>query len=166
MRTNARIYVMRAPDGALKLGHSVNPERRAKQLGNPDLVHQTDVIEQAERIERLAHRVLALHGKHLRDEWFEASLEDAMKAIDIATRQAENKELALGGKLKIGRPPKDEGAKYARINIRAPQWLMDAIRRIQEEEFARNRPKDAADVIRDLLAEALEQRGLRADGNL
>lgn len=97
MKTNARIYIMRAEDGSLKLGHSKNPEERAKWVGKPvEIVHQTDVIEQVERIERLAHRVLALHGKHIRGEWFEARLEDALLAIEIATRQAENAELPLG----------------------------------------------------------------------
>lgn len=106
MKTNARIYVMRAEDGSLKLGHSKNPEERAKWIGRPvEIVHQTDVIEQVERIERLAHRVLALHGKHIRGEWFEAKLEDALLAIEIATRQAENAELALGGSVAWNRPP-------------------------------------------------------------
>lgn len=100
MKTNAHIYVMKAEDGTLKLGHSVAPTRRAKELDRPvEIVHQTDVVEQAERIERLAHRILALHGRQIKGEWYEATLEDAIVAIEIATRQAENQELALGGKL-------------------------------------------------------------------
>jgi hypothetical protein len=91
---------MKAEDGSLKLGHSVAPAKRAKQLDRPvEIVHQTDVVEQAERIERLAHRILALHGRQIKGEWYEATLEDAIIAIEIATRQAENQELALGGKL-------------------------------------------------------------------
>lgn len=106
MKTNARIYVMRAEDGSLKLGHSKNPEERAKWIGRAvEIVHQTDVIEHVERIERLAHRVLALHGKHIRGEWFEAKLEDALLAIEIATRQAENAELPLGKSVAWNRPP-------------------------------------------------------------
>lgn len=101
MKTNAKIYVMRAEDGTLKLGHSVDPERRAKQVGRAvEVVHETDVLEQVERIERLAHRVLALHGRHIRGEWFEASLDEAVRAIEIATRQAEQQELVLGGDLR------------------------------------------------------------------
>ena len=70
MRTNARIYVMRADDGTLKLGHSKDPERRRKEIRRAvEIVHITDVIQHVERIERLAHRVLALHGKHLRGEF-------------------------------------------------------------------------------------------------
>lgn len=97
MKTYAKIYVMQADDGTLKLGHSKSPATRAKQLGrHVTIVHETDVVEHAEQIERLAHRVLALHGKHLRGEWFEASLSDAITAIDIATKQAEAEELPLG----------------------------------------------------------------------
>ena len=84
MRTNARIYVMQADDGTIKLGHSKDPERGRKELDVPvTIVHQTDVVEQAERIERLAHRVLALHGGHIRGEWFKATIDAAISAIDI-----------------------------------------------------------------------------------
>ena len=107
MRTNAKVYVVRAEDGTLKLGHSKDPINRAKDIRpKVEIVHQTDVLDQAEKIERLAHRVLALHGTHLRGEWFEASLDEAIAAIDIAIRQAEGSELPLGGKLKQReRPP-------------------------------------------------------------
>lgn len=61
MKTNARLYVMKATDGRLKLGHSKAPFMRAKQIGKVvAVVHETDVYQHAERIERLAHRVLAL----------------------------------------------------------------------------------------------------------
>lgn len=33
MKMNARIYVMQAQDGMIKLGHSRNPVERAKQVG-------------------------------------------------------------------------------------------------------------------------------------
>lgn len=50
MKMNARIYVMQAQDGMIKLGHSRNPVERAKQVGRAvDVVHQTDVIEQVEQ---------------------------------------------------------------------------------------------------------------------
>ena len=100
MKTNAKVYVMVDGEGRIKLGHSVNPAARSKQMPRPvTLVHETDVIEQAERVERLAHRILALHGTHLRGEWFEASIDDALHAIELAVKQAENEELALGGML-------------------------------------------------------------------
>lgn len=100
MKTNAKVYVMVDGEGRIKLGHSNNPARRSKQMVRPvTLVHETDVIEEAERVERLAHRILALHGKHLRGEWFEATVCDAIAAIEIAVRQAEQEELALGGRL-------------------------------------------------------------------
>ena len=60
VRTNAKVYVVRAEDGTLKLGHSKDPINRAKDIRpKVEIVHQTDVLDQAEKIERLAHRVLA-----------------------------------------------------------------------------------------------------------
>lgn len=104
MRTNAKVYLMQAKDGTLKLGHSRCPEKRAREIWcQPELVFQTDVLKCAERIERLAHRVLVLHGKHLKGEWFAATIEDGINAIEIAVRQAENEELPLGGSLTAGR---------------------------------------------------------------
>lgn len=113
MRTNAKVYVMRADDGTIKLGHSRNPHTRARHIGRPVLVvHETPVLEHAEKIEKLAHRVLALHGKHLLGEWFESTLEEAVRAIEIAIKQADSEELELGGVLKPRKarcpaPPRD-----------------------------------------------------------
>lgn len=133
MRTNAKIYVMRAEDGTLKLGHSVDPARRSKEVGRVvEIVHETDIIEHVERIERAAHRVLALHGKHLRGEWFEATLDDAINAIEIATRQAERQELELGGKLKTVK--QTGGRSTGQLNIRVDSEIMDAIDEIRASQ--------------------------------
>lgn len=125
MKTNARIYVMRAADGTIKLGHSKDPETRAKQVGRPvEIVHQTDVIEHVERIERIAHRVLALHGRHIRGEWFEATVADAVSAIEAAVKQAEGAELPLTGHLKHW--TRKRGERKA-ILVKLPPKLVDEI---------------------------------------
>jgi len=141
---------MRANDGTIKLGHSVCPERRAKQLGVPvDIVHQTDVIELAEKVERLAHRILALYGKHLRGEWFEASLEDAIQAIEIATQQAEGEQLPLGGTCSGGRRER----KYTDVALSIP--LQNNLKeRIQELAKADHRSVSA--YIRLILEKHIE----------
>mgnify|MGYP000877176242 CR=1 FL=1 len=131
MRRNARIYIMKDRDGRLKLGHSVNPERRAKVLGNPEIVYQTDVLDEVERIERLAHKVLALHGTHIRAEWFDASVEAAITAIQIARNQAECRELPLGGKLKKFGGPKPIGGKILRLQV--PQRVLDMVDSVKSE---------------------------------
>ena len=101
MRTNAKVYVMRAVDGALKIGHSRDPMKRAKQLDREvEIVHETEVLEHAERTERLAHRVLSLRGCHIRGEWFRADLQDAILAIETAMAQSSGAQLALGGRLR------------------------------------------------------------------
>lgn len=133
MKTNAKLYVMRAEDGSIKLGYSSDPARRAKQFGRPvEILHETDVIEHVDKIEKLAHRVLALHGSHLRGEWFEATLADALLAIEIATRQAENQELSLGGKLKRSgyMTPRPAG-ELVQINIRVDDDVLAAVEDIR-----------------------------------
>jgi hypothetical protein len=125
-------------EGRIKLGHSVNPAARSKQMPRAvTVVHETDVIEQAERVERLAHRILALHGTHLRGEWFEASIDDALHAIEIAIRQAEQEELALGGRLD-GRAD-IEISVYTPISVRLSDenraWL---VRKADEEDRSLN----------------------------
>lgn len=135
MKTNARIYIMVDNEGRIKLGHSVNPTARSKQMPRPvTLVHETDVIEQAERVERLAHRILALHGTHLRGEWFEASIDDALHAIEIAVKQAECEELALGGRLDGRADIETSAQKYPLFNFRADPETLEALDRLRRDE--------------------------------
>jgi hypothetical protein len=95
MKTNARIYVMDAGDGTVKVGHSRDPDGRAKQIGGVTVIHSTPLVEQAELIERTAHRLLKLSGKHIRGEWFRASLSEAISAIERAERIASGHEMPL-----------------------------------------------------------------------
>lgn len=153
MKTNAHIYVMRANDGTLKLGHSRNPESRAKQIGRPvEVVHQTDVIEQVERIERLAHRVLALHGRHIKGEWFEATLEQAILAIEVATKQAEGQEFALGAVL--GRPDLPARREAPVISLRIPIGIKTVLATLAKRER-----RSLANMITVALEEYIERHG-------
>lgn len=100
---SACIYVLQDITGRIKLGISKHPIRRSRNFGpGVELVATTDMFDEAPVVEKLAHRVLALHGKHLRGEWFLATVDDALKAIEIARRQAARIELPLGGQLKGG----------------------------------------------------------------
>lgn len=131
MKTNAKLYVMADAAGMVKLGHSRNPSKRSKQIGKGiTLLHETDVLEQAERIERLAHRVLALHGRHLRGEWFEATLEQAIEAIEIAVKQAANEELSLGGKMEV--PWKFLDDSFS-LGLRVSRATRDGLKQIAKE---------------------------------
>ena len=175
MAEPAHIYIMRAPNGALKVGFSINPEQRRRSLGaDIALVHTTDVIEDARRVEGLAHRLLVLNGKPIKGEWFEASLEAAIDAVEAAIKQAEGLELVLGGDFvrhglsaemipktppnpewkRLGRPPKGDATMMERINIRIPPAMM---RKIEEITSSRIDKPDKAVVIRELLAVALER---------
>lgn len=98
MRT-AQLYVMRRGD-LVKLGVSCNPERRRREIGSDvELLFVSRPVDDADRVERLAHRVLVLHASHERGEWFRASLSDAKRAIKVAIRQAVGVELELGGRV-------------------------------------------------------------------
>ena len=58
-------------------------------------------------------------------------------------------------KIRRGRPPKNDETMLERINIRAPSRLMDKVRAIQAERLD---GPDTAQVVRELLAEAVEAR--------
>lgn len=152
MRTNAKIYVMRDGNGLLKLGMSADPHRRAREIGKGiSVVHETDSFDRAEEIERLAHKVLALHGKHIRGEWFEAELDGAIEAIAIAVRQAEELELPLGGRLRRSTSRRDVAIR-GQISVRDENGEMEAL--IDDlRRWAGYPTPSKADVIRDALRE-------------
>ena len=112
------------------------------------------VIEHAERIERLAHRVLALHGKHLRGEWFEATIKDAVVAIEIATRQAEGEELNLGGCLRIVAETKDK-----QTSLRLSEATLSSLDQLRRDEA--DLPT-RAEMIRRLIERAVTKRPTRS----
>lgn len=98
MRQNAQVYILQAEDGTIKVGHSVNPEKRMHQLGRSGLkvVHASGMIVDAEKVERAAHKLLKLAGKHVRGEWFSASIQEALDAIDVAQRIADGLDVLPG----------------------------------------------------------------------
>lgn len=97
MKTNAKVYVMRDENGRIKVGHAKRPDKRVKEISAKGLrlLSQTDVKEDAERIERTAHRLLKLAGKHIRGEWFNASHDEALAAILTAEKIVNGNQLGL-----------------------------------------------------------------------
>ncbi len=96
MRQNAKVYVFEASDGTVKVGHSRAPERRVTQVSREKLrlAYVSELLVEAERVERLAHRLLAMAGKRLRGEWFSVSAHEAIEAIDRSLRICEGLEPA------------------------------------------------------------------------
>lgn len=99
MKTNAHVYVMHSPTLGFKVGHATALERRRRQLewerSVPVCVeYKTSVLEAAERIERLAHRLLRLANvpQSGNSEWFDTSLEEAVSAIERAIRIVSGQE--------------------------------------------------------------------------
>jgi hypothetical protein len=143
MRRNAQIYVMRSTSGALKVGHSRRVKSRRAELGKPQIVYLTDVLEQAEVIERMAHRLLKMSGRHIRGEWFSASLDEIIAAIERAER------IAIGAEL----PP--EPQERSQLNIRLDRDLEDAIEALRESAGYPTPTK--TDVIRQAVMDACDR---------
>ena len=145
MKKNANIYVM--TDGtSLKVGHSIAPQARAKQIGRPvDILHLTDIIVEAEAVERTAHRLLKISGKHVRGEWFSASLEEAVEAINLARRIVDGLELPLD---RVPKPkPKRSGVMVV------VKLLQSTVAAIDEERARHHYPPSRAQVIKRALEE-------------
>lgn len=151
MKTNAFIYVMKGREGRIKLGHSVDPVRRAYDVGETvEIAYVSPRIEEAERVERRAHRILALTHKHVRGDWFIAPVEAAKQAIEIAQRQVDAIELPLAGKLGNGKE------RMTPIPVRLPRSTVQLI----DEEKAKSGGAitQRATMIRLLVGEALRAR--------
>lgn len=86
---SASVYVMDDPRAGLrKVGFSMNiPERlRQLRLRPAHLRYVSEATAQAQRVEQLAHRLLELAGKRVRDELFSATVEECVAAIERAER--------------------------------------------------------------------------------
>jgi hypothetical protein len=149
VRTNARIYVMRGQHG-LKIGHSGDPQRRLEQIGADAIEHETDVLEHAQLIEHTAHRLLRLAGKHVRGEWFSATLHEAVDAIERAER------IAAGQELPLVRPIRAKTQTSKVITVSLPIWMLDEIDNINRDE--RYGQADRASLIREAVAFWLADR--------
>lgn len=154
MRRNARIYVMEAANGDLKVGVSNNPVRRRKEIGPVKIVHMTDVKAHAEQIERTAHRLLALSRRHIRDEWFKAALGEAIDAIERAERIVDGLELPLD------RPMPKAQYKLV-IDFEDSNALAEFWRTIDDIRTAARPVKTIKQAIRDAIIN--EARRLRND---
>lgn len=150
----AKLYVMRDGAGLVKLGISVDPERRRSQLGaSLELVHETDLVDRAEHIEALAHRLLALHGRHVKGEWFEATIDDALDAINLAIKQFQGEQLPLGGVFKNkGRPPGQEFPHL--LHLRITDEMREALEEIRNSRLER---PNMTSLAREALAELIRR---------
>lgn len=143
MKTNAHIYVMQGADGLVKVGHSRRVHLRLKEVGQvASVAHLTGIKEQAELIERTAHRLLKLAGKGVRGEWFSATVAEAVDAIERAERIASGAELGLD-KL----PANEDTILHMRVaeEIRV---MLDDLRRIEPDLPTRS------EMVRRLIVEA------------
>lgn len=148
-----RVYVAVLGD-EVKIGRSQSAEARAKSLGRDvKLVWQSAPYENANKIEALAHRLMALQAKPTRGEWFRGDASTAIEAVGTAVRQAFKEELALGGDFQRSGTSAPASSKGELVSLR-----ITAKMRKQLEQIAASRMErpDKAVIIRELLAKALE----------
>lgn len=101
------LYVMVSNDGLVKIGRSKDPYNRAKVLGSDDwgglrsfvVKHVTAPVENAHAVERQAQKIMVLSAEHIGHELFKnGTIEQAIQAIETATRQLNGLELPLAGR--------------------------------------------------------------------
>lgn len=112
MARAGHVYVMDAGREAVKIGFSRDPKRRSASLGNLQLLHATEWLDEAGLVEGIAHSLLARAGKHVTNEIFNVSLVEAVKAINdatsIANRTKADVRAAKAAAGKFGRPKRFE----------------------------------------------------------
>lgn len=86
MARSGRVYIMQADD-LLKVGFSINPERRAIELGGLTLLMVFDWRDDVEIAEKQAHKILKDQNLHVEHEYFSASLEEAACAVQRAYKE-------------------------------------------------------------------------------
>lgn len=122
------LYVMTGPEG-VKVGFSRQPDKRSRQVGpGVNVAYATEFKVNGERIERGAHRLLRLAGKHVRAEWFSATVAEAKAAIERAERIDAGLELALDCRPKRKTQNKDV------MTFRLPPDVLDTLTRLARED--------------------------------
>jgi hypothetical protein len=81
MARAGHVYVMDAGREAVKIGFSRDPKRRSASLGNLQLLHATEWLDEAGLVEGIAHSLLARAGKHVTNEIFNVSLVEAVNRM-------------------------------------------------------------------------------------
>lgn len=88
----ARLYVLGAADGLMKVGRSAQPETRLKTIATANgvavhLHHVSPERDDSSYVEAAAHRLLA--NKRRAGEWFDVTPTEAVAAIEAAIREVE-----------------------------------------------------------------------------
>ena len=144
-------YVIRATTGEVKVGRSTQPERRLRELRcyhGPDiqLVHKSNLTIHAERIEKLAHKLLTL--SHVHHEWFTATVEEAVEAIERAIT------IAGGHEPEPIEPEPPKSTRPSLFMMRADARLWSDLDTLQLNEAP---IRSRSDIARDLIAREAER---------
>ena len=150
MRKHAAVYVLDLGEGAVKIGHSIHPQKRRKELGlaHCEFGYISKVYEEAERVERAAHEIL--QGEKIYGETFRVSVARACEAIAAA------EQLIYGGLQPDNYSPPEQERPRQQIAFSvtdADLKIVEALRRSWPGGIP-----SASDVWRQGLRELYEQR--------
>ncbi len=126
--------------GVVKVGHSGDTPRRARELGGLTVAYTTEPMADAERIERIVHRLLKTKRIGSQGERYTATVEEAQSAIWRAIR------------IDQGLEPMIEGGKQVNVRLKPDEVEMIAWLR-------RNATDDPATVptVNDVVANAIRR---------
>lgn len=118
------LYVIRSESGLVKLGRSVDPEKRLKVVSRSSgflahLHHVTPIREDASFVEAAAHKVL--ESKRRTGEWFDVTAEEAVAAIASAIEAVDE------WKNKVPRFRGTPSVKYIYKTFRLPTELDERV---------------------------------------
>jgi hypothetical protein len=146
------VYVMAAPDGRVKVGHSQDVDRRrpqarwSKRLPSLDVVYRSEPTALARWIERHALASLRALTGVKRGEWFAVPVSVATNAVRDAIDQSRGVPLSDAPPIK---------SKTTRLVI---AFLDEMLSEVDEIVEARYGQADRAAIIRELVAQALAER--------
>ena len=152
MKKHASVYVIDLGEGAVKIGHSIHPQQRRKalKLDHCEFGYISKVYEEAELVERAAHKML--QGEKIYGETFRVSVERACEAIAAA------EQLIYGGLQPDDYlPPEGREHEYPRQQITilitdAELKMVAALRRASQAGFP-----SATDIWRQALKEKYDR---------
>jgi len=158
MTAKPQVYVMQSTCGRTKVGISVDPERRRRELEGmrtPSLriIRTWSACANAAKVEDLAHRRLT--PWHATGELYFASPETCVLAVEdaFAALASGVRPSWAGNKLLTRNVRRRHG--WSTVALLLPPAMMQEVEAIQS---ARLDAPDKGQVVRELLAEALEGR--------
>lgn len=122
-------YIMKNDFGLIKVGNSINPERRREDLKSSSGTGvELICVKKGYHLESLVQEKLKEHKTH--GEWFSCTLEQAVQALEEAKEEHDNRIQRLRDKINIGPDEEELFAKAAEPSFLRTKEEMDAIKQL------------------------------------